>query len=131
MTKRAITGEHLSEIRLLIVEDEPMLAYALEESLLEAGFQVTGVAGRLGPALALIETDNCDAAIIDANLAGVSAAPAAAALLARGVPFIVVSGYSSAQQNGAFSGGRFLQKPYQMEELIRVVRGLFGQNRVA
>ena len=41
--------------RILIVEDEPMLAYALEELLIEAGFQIAGVAGRLETALAIIE----------------------------------------------------------------------------
>jgi DNA-binding response OmpR family regulator len=129
MTDSDVIGKNLNEIRLIIVEDEPMLAYALEECLLDAGFQIAGVAGRLAGALALIETGNCDAAVIDANLAGVSAAPAAAALVARGVPFIVVSGYSREQQQGAFPEAQFLQKPYQPDELVRAVRSLFGPDR--
>jgi DNA-binding NarL/FixJ family response regulator len=110
--------------RILIVEDEPMLAYALEELLVEAGFEIAGVAGRLETALAIIETSNCDAAIVDANLAGVSAGPALSALAAHAIPFIVVSGYAPEQQPGAFSAALFIQKPCRSEDLIRAVRSV-------
>ena len=89
--------------RILIVEDEPMIALTLQDLLVEAGFEVACVAGKLEKALALIEGAGCDAAIVDANLAGVSTSPAALALAARGVPFIVLSGYSAEQLQGAFS----------------------------
>jgi DNA-binding response OmpR family regulator len=114
------------EARILIIEDQPMLAYALEEVLVEAGFEIAGVAGRLELALAMIEGSNCDAALVDANLAGVSAGPAAAALSARAIPFLVVSGYSPDQQQGAFSGARFVQKPCRPDELIPALRGLLA-----
>ncbi len=110
--------------RILVVEDEPMLAYAVEESLLEAGFEIAGVAGRLAQAIAIIESGGCDAAIVDANLAGVSASPVADALSARAIPFIVVSGYSPEQQPGAFPGALFMQKPYRPDDLIQAVRNL-------
>ena len=97
--------------RILILEDEPMLAFTVEDLLIDAGFAIAGVLGRLAPALIVIESGGCDAAIVDANLAGVSASPAAAALAARGLPFIVLSGYSPEQQQGDFSGAIFIQKP--------------------
>jgi DNA-binding response OmpR family regulator len=128
MTKRVITAENMNEARILIVEDEPTLAYVLEEFLLDAGFQVAGVVGRLGKALAMIDKGEFDAAIIDANLAGVSAGPAASALAARAIPFIVVSGYSAEQQKGAFVGARFLQKPCRPDDLVLAVRDLFDAN---
>jgi DNA-binding response OmpR family regulator len=112
------------EARILIIEDEPMLAYALEEVLVEAGFEITGVVGRLERALTMIAIGDCDAAIVDANLAGVSAVPAASALAARAIPFLVVSGYSPDQQQGAFSGAPFVQKPCRPDELIAALRGL-------
>ena len=118
MSKRHITRDNLYEARILIVEDEPMLAYALEESLVEAGFELAGIAGRVEQALKFVERGDCDAAIIDANLAGVSAAPVASALLARSIPFIVVSGYSREQQRGAFPGAPFVQKPYRPDDLV-------------
>ncbi len=109
---------------ILIVEDEPMLAYAIEEMISEAGFLIAGVAGRLETALAMIESGVCDAAILDANLKGVSAGPAALALAARGIPFIVLSGYSRDQQQGAFASALHLQKPCRPELLIQALRGI-------
>lgn len=131
MSKRAITHDNLNEARILVVEDEPLLAYALEESLLDAGFEIAGVAGRLGQALEIIKRGGCDAAIIDANLAGVSAGPVATALLERSIPFIVVSGYSREQQRDVFPGAPFVQKPCRPEDLIREVRNLFLGGRQA
>ena len=126
MSRRNITRDNLNEARILVVEDEPMIAYALEETLVEAGFEIAGVAGRLDQALKIIDLGDCDGAIIDANLAGVSAAPVASALLARSIPFIVVSGYSREQQRGAFPGAPFVQKPYRPDDLVHAVRGLFA-----
>ena len=126
MSKRNITRDNLNEARILVVEDEPMIAYALEETLVEAGFEIAGVAGRLDQALKIIDLGECDGAIIDAYLAGVSAAPVASALLARSIPFVVVSGYSREQQLGAFLGAPFVQKPCRPDDLIHVVRSLFA-----
>jgi CheY-like chemotaxis protein len=109
---------------ILIVEDEPMLAFALEELLSDAGFEIAGVAGRIEAALTMIESGVFDAAIVDANLAGISAGPAASALRTRGLPFIVVSGYLPSQQQSAFAGARCLQKPFSPESVIQALRDL-------
>ena len=74
---------------------------SLEDVLIDAGFQIAGLVGKLEKARALIESDACDVAIVDANLAGVSASPAAIALAALGLPFIVTSGYSPEQMQGS------------------------------
>ena len=116
--------------RILIVEDEPMLAFALEETLIEAGFEIAGVAARLETALALIEIGDCDAAIVDANLAGVSAGPAALALKARAIPFVVVSGYSREQHPVAFSGALFVQKPHRSEQLVHALCSVLPAQRI-
>jgi DNA-binding response OmpR family regulator len=110
--------------RILIVEDEPMIALNLEDLLVEAGYEVTCVAGKLEKALALIEGAGCDAAIVDANLAGVSASPAALALAARGLPFIVLSGYSPEQLRGAFPAALFMKKPYRADKLIHTLKSM-------
>jgi len=106
---------------ILIVEDDPTMAHDLQDLLVDAGFEIAGVAGRLEKALALIESGTCDAAIVDANLAGVSASPAASALAARGLPFIVLSGYSREQLQGAFPGALFIQKPCRPAQLIQAL----------
>ena len=109
--------------RILIIEDEPLIAFGLEHLLVKAGFRVSGIATKLSKALALIELDACDAAIVDANLAGVSASPAGAALADRGLPFVVLSGYSPEQQSGAFPGAaQFLQKPCRPDWIIAALR---------
>jgi DNA-binding response OmpR family regulator len=115
---------------ILIVEDEPMLAFVLEEFLIESGFNVVGIAGRLNTALALIESCIFDIAILDANLAGISAGPAALALTARGLPFIVISGYLPEQQTAAFSGAPRIQKPFRPDQLVHVLRGILAGNDV-
>ena len=110
--------------RILIVEDEPIIALNLEDVLIDAGFQIAGVAGKLEKALALIESCACDAAIVDANLAGVSASPVAIALAARGLPFIIMSGYSPEQLQSVFPGALFVQKPCRPELLIHTLTTL-------
>lgn len=110
--------------RILVVEDEPMIALDLQDLLVDAGFEIAGVAGRLDKALALIVSTDFDVAVVDANLAGVSASPAAAALVTRGVPFVVLSGYSLAQQQDAFASGHFLQKPCRPARLIAALNHL-------
>lgn len=110
--------------RILIVEDEPMLAFVLEELLLSAGYAVIGVATRLEAALTIIADVTCDAAILDMNLAGVSAAPAASALVSRGIPFLILSGYSISQQDKAFPGAVYLQKPCRPENLLKALSSI-------
>ena len=102
--------------RILIVEDEPLVAEDLRTVLVDAGFEIAGVAARVATALSLIETVACDAAIVDANLAGASASPVAAVLSARGLPFIVLSDREQLQSE--FSGGFFIEKPYRLTEVI-------------
>ena len=107
--------------RVLIVEDEPLIALTLEDLLIDAGFKVVGVAGKLEKALAMIGSAVFDVAIVDANLAGVSASPVASALTARGIPFVVLSGYSIEQLPDEFLGAHFLKKPCRPAELIQTL----------
>jgi DNA-binding response OmpR family regulator len=105
--------------RILIIEDEYMIATSLKDVLIEAGFEIAGMAGTLPKALSLIELGVCDAAIVDANLDGESAAPAGMALATRGLPFLVLSGYSPEQQQKAFpDSALFIQKPYKSAQLV-------------
>ena len=96
-----------------------MIALTLEDLLIDAGFKVVGVAGKLDKALALIGSAVFDVAVVDANLAGVSASPAASALTALGIPFIVLSGYSIEQLPDEFLGAHFMTKPYRPAQLIQ------------
>lgn len=123
--------EHSPGMRILIIEDEPAIALDLQEFLEDAGFEVVGIAGRLDKAVALIECTSIDAEIIDANLAGVSSSPAAKALAERQTPFIVLSGYSMKQQEGAFPHGLFIQKPCRPDQLITALKALGPKRKLS
>jgi CheY-like chemotaxis protein len=82
---------------VLIVEDEVLVAMELESLLAEEGCHVVGPAPTVKKALALLDQQRPDAAILDVNLDGEDAAPVAAALSARGVPFLLATGYGAAQ----------------------------------
>jgi DNA-binding response OmpR family regulator len=114
----------LQRRRVLIIEDEPLIAESLKGVLVEAGFAIAGVAGKVENALRLIESTTYDVAIVDANLRGVSAGPAAAALAAVKLPFIVLSGYTRDQLQTEFSHGLFVQKPYRPAELIESLNAI-------
>ena len=118
------------QARILIVDDEPVIAMDLEYMLDEAGFIIAGVTGNLQSALSLVESGVCDAAVLDANLNGLSAAPIAVALAVRGLPFLVLSGYAPGQQHEALRAGRCLQKPADPVLLIKVLNQLLSQNKL-
>ena len=104
-----------------------MIAFNLEDLLIDAGFEVVGIAGKLENALNLIANTEFDVAIVDANLAGVSAGPAAKALLARDIPFIVLSGYSTEQLPSDFRGAHFMKKPCRPAQLIQSLNAIVPQ----
>lgn len=120
----ATISHDLITSRILIVEDEPLLAMTLEEVLLDEGFVIAGIAGRLKEALDMIDLRPCDAAILDASLAGVSSEPAALALRALGVPFVILSGNPPHPAQHAFDGALHLQKPCRPDRLLQALRGL-------
>lgn len=121
---------HAIESRVIIIEDEPLIALTLEELLIESGFFVAGITGRLASALAMIERDECKVALLDANLGGVSSGPAGVALAARGVPFIVLSGYSAVLQQKAFPDAAcFIEKPFIPALLVDAVRAMTTKPR--
>ena len=124
MSRSPTIRDNQQKAVILIIEDEPVLAFALEEFLIESGFEIAGVAARLETALTMIESVVFDVAILDTNLAGVDASPAASALRARELPFIVVSGYVPGQQQSAFSGALCLQKPCPPERLIQALHSV-------
>ena len=118
------------QARILIVDDEPLIAMDLEYMLVEAGFIIAGVTGNLQRALSLVESGICDAAVLDANLNGLSAAPIAVALVARGLPFLVLSGYAPEQQHEALRAGRCLQKPADPVRVIKVLNQILSENKL-
>lgn len=114
----------LAGLRLLVVEDEPLVAMDCEFTLVEAGAVIAGVVGSIKDALEFIEKSDFDGALLDANLHGRPVDDIAAALTRRGVPFIFVSGYGQEGLPQAFSRAPALSKPYAPDDLIAAVEQL-------
>lgn len=111
-------------IRILVVEDEPLLAFDIAQHLTTAGYEVVGPASTVARALELIASQGCDIAVLDINLGHETAEPIAAVLTGRGAPFFTVTGYSRDQHPPAFQGVPSLTKPITPEDLLALVRRL-------
>ena len=83
----------LSGRRVLVIEDDMMVVMLLEDMLANLGCEVVGPAARVNQALAMIDAEAIDAAVLDVNLNGKKSYPIADALVARGVPFVFSTGY--------------------------------------
>lgn len=110
--------------RILIVEDEMLLAMNLEDMLAEMGHTVVALATRLSQALDLASSSEIDLAILDLNLSGSLSFPVADVLRRRGIPFMFASGYG---RNGLADGYRdevVLTKPYGTHDLENALKSI-------
>jgi DNA-binding response OmpR family regulator len=108
-------------MRMLIVEDDFLLANRLAEALTQNGHEVLGVAASADKAIQLLKSCECDAAVLDSNLGGSCSEPVGKALLRRGIPFVVVSGYSRDHLLNSLRGAPFLPKPIDQSALLALV----------
>ena len=109
----------LKGLRLLLVEDETMVAMMVEDMLSDLGCVVVDVAGTVSRGLAFAgSTDvQIDGAVLDVNLGGEVVYPVAEALIARGVPFIFSTGYSMDGIKAKYADVPILAKPYERDTL--------------
>lgn len=115
-------------IRVLVVEDEYLIALEISTQLTDAGYEVVGLASSVEEALALISAPGCDIAFLDINLGSESSAPVAAALKAREIPFVVSSGYRERSLAGDFDGAEVLGKPFRSADLLMACKRCFGRS---
>ena len=113
-----------SGMRVLVLEDEPLLAMELAETLSEAGLTVVGPASSTEEAMRLLETMAPDAALLDINLGEETSERVASRLAHLGVPFLVASGYSHHQLPHVFRSAPTLAKPVRKEALVAAIEGL-------
>jgi DNA-binding NtrC family response regulator len=122
-SKKTSPGEEfcmkrLDGCRVLVAEDEPLVAMLLEDALLEAGAIILGPAATVRHALDLTMTARPDIAVLDLNLSGESCLRVADALAAAGVAFVVATGYGDAIPLPQHPAVESLQKPYDPQALI-------------
>lgn len=110
--------------RVLVVEDETLVAMLVEDTLADAGVQVLGPVATVAEALAMLEQERPDLAVLDLNLAGETSEPIADALIRMEVPFVVASGYGAAGLPQRLAGIPVLAKPYAPEDLTAALARL-------
>jgi two-component sensor histidine kinase/DNA-binding response OmpR family regulator len=110
--------------RILLVEDESLIAMMMRDMLVDLGFCVVGPFGDVPAALAAAEADEIQAAVLDVNLNGESVHPVADALAARGVPFLLVTGYDSDSVKERYADIPILQKPIEPTTLQSMLHSL-------
>lgn len=112
--------------RILIVEDEPLIALMLADMLAELGFEVTASVTQVAEALKALAETEIDLALLDVNIGTQKIDPVADLLAARGTPFIFTTGYGNAGVPANFADRAILQKPFQIDELAAILRRVFA-----
>jgi CheY-like chemotaxis protein len=107
--------------RVLIVEDEILVAMMIEDALTDLGLEVAGTAGTIEEALAAAGTEGFDCAILDVHLHGKDVYPVADALAARGVPFAFATGYGQGTLPERYRSRPNLPKPFTSQDLERIL----------
>jgi CheY-like chemotaxis protein len=103
--------------RVLVVEDEIIVSWLLEDMLADLGCAVVGPAACVKEALAMIDGEAIDAAVLDVNLDGQPSYAIADALAASGVPFVFSTGYAPNSLLDGYRAIPTLQKPFHASEL--------------
>jgi len=108
--------------KVLIVEDEPLIAMMIENFLEALDHEVAGVADSVSSAIAIIAAGGVEVAILDRNLrAGETSVPIAEELERLGIPFIVASGGGIAEDPPVFRGRPVLPKPFTLSSMEKVL----------
>ena len=103
--------------RVLVVEDEMVVAMLVEDMLGELGYTVAGVAARIDDAIDIVEQGDLDLAILDVHLNGRLVFPVVDALMSRNVPFVFATAYGERGVPEHYRRGPILQKPFHADEL--------------
>ncbi len=117
--------------RILVIEDEPLVAIEIEQELEAHDFAVVGPASHLESARRLIAEGRFDAALLDANLGGERVDDLAAALTRSGRPFAFLSGYGREALPATFREAELVSKPFDPDRLLAAVHGLLSRNEGA
>ena len=113
----ADSGKNLSQIDVLVVEDEAMISFLVEDMLREIGVRDVWLAPTVASALDLLKSKRPHVAILDINLNGEPAYAVAERLQASGIPFMFASGYGRSGVSQEWAGRPVVQKPFDLPSL--------------
>jgi CheY-like chemotaxis protein len=116
----------MTATRVLIIEDEPIVAMLAEDMLESIGCEVAGLAASAADARIAINTLGFDIAMLDINLDGEDGLVIADLLKARSIPFVITSGYAAAGLAQAHPQAPVLAKPYAIAALEDAIRRCVG-----
>jgi CheY-like chemotaxis protein len=117
-----MAAHDLNDRRILVVEDEYLIAMSVRDYLAQAGAIVIGPVGHVTAALRAIESNlDLDAAVLDLNLGGALAYDIADKLLSHRIPFVFTSGYEDHAIRERFPRVKNLRKPYVLPELQKIL----------
>lgn len=117
-------GSVLSGCRILVAEDEYLIARDIAKALEDSGATVAGPCPEVRKALELLDDPAAvDGAVIDFNLRGVRAQDLAEALQARGIGFVIASGYDQSALPESLRGVPRCMKPIDFDRLVTLLRG--------
>ncbi len=112
--------------RILLVEDIVLLLLDLEQTLLDLGYVVVGMAASLDDGVALARTLDIDAAVLDVDIGGREVQPVAQVLAERGIPFVLATARSTRDLPAPLRGRPRHGKPYRAGELDEVLKEVLG-----
>ena len=112
--------------KVLVVEDEALVGFEIISILREAGLQAVGPAPTVSAALAALEREEFDAALLDINLQGVPSFEVAETLRRKAIPFAFVTAYSRIPLPQELQSVPLLGKPYREQQLLSMARNLLG-----
>ena len=114
--------------RVLVVEDEFLIAMELAATLEAHGFEVVGPVASVDEALEMLEREKPDAVVLDLNLQGRAATPVAGKLRELEVPFVIASAYSNTDlpQDNSLQGITNVGKPTKIASLVRTLHRITG-----
>lgn len=123
--RRSIAEHDLAGCRILVAEDEYLIADDIREALTDAGVEVLGPVATVEEAASLIAADpRIDAALLDINLRGTQIFAVADTLLERGVPFVFVTGYDRWAIPERFNDTPRLEKPIKVRQIAALLAPL-------
>lgn len=110
--------------RVLLIEDEMMVARGMEMTLADAGYDVVGPMGNFDRAREAAASEAIDLAVLDINLRGREVFPIADILSARGIRFAFLTGYGREVLPERYADSPLLLKPFRPEQLLAIVAEL-------
>jgi DNA-binding response OmpR family regulator len=115
--------------RVLVVENEMLLALALASLLEDIGCEAVGPVGQVATALPIVKKEPLDAVLLDVRLGDETVEPIATILARRGIPFALVTGWPRDQIPIALRDRPYVRKPFSDHEIKMVVRELLKRTR--